>query len=117
MEGAVMQDEVDKNLHSLFQEQRSSLPEEPFLGNMLKLIEKKRARRVFAHRVILAIGFIIIALSSSYLVKGSALISVGLNALFEIAGSFMTSSRGIACAAFCALLLFIFKRRWISSLI
>jgi hypothetical protein len=117
MEGAAMQDELDKNLHSLFQERRSSLPEEPFLKNTLKLIERKRARRMFAQRAVFAAGICFIALLSPYLLKGSALISGGLNSLFEIAGSFMTSPRGIACAAFCALLLFIFKRRWVSTLI
>jgi hypothetical protein len=117
MEGAVMQDELDKDLHSLFQEKRNSLTEEPFLGNMLKLIEKKRARRVFAQRIVLGIGIIIVAFLSPYLVKGSALMSDGLNALFETAGSFMASPRGLACAACCALLIFIFKRRWISTLI
>jgi hypothetical protein len=117
MEGAAMQDELDQNLHSLFQERRNSLSEEPFIANTLKLLEKKRARRVFAQRVILGIGIIIIAVLSPYLVKGSTLISSGLNILFEIAGGFMASPRGIACAAGCALLIFIFKRRWFSALI
>jgi hypothetical protein len=117
MEGAIMQDELDKNLHSLFQEKRNSLTEEPFLGNMLKLIERKRAWRVFAQRAFLGMGIIIVALLAPYLVKGSALLSVRLNALFEIAGGFMASPRGIACAACCALLIYIFKRRWVSTFI
>jgi hypothetical protein len=117
MEGAVMKDELDKNLHSLFQEKSNSLTEEPFLGNMLKLIERKRARRVFAQRAFLGIGMIIVALLAPYLVKASALLSVRLNSLFEIAGGFMASPRGIACAASCALLIYIFKRRWFSALI
>jgi hypothetical protein len=112
-----MQDELDKNLHSLFQERRSSLPEEPFLGNMLKLIERKRAQRVFARRAVLVLGIIIIALLSPYMIKGSAIISGGLNAFFEITGSLMASPRGITCTAFCVLLIFIFKRRWFSALI
>jgi len=84
---------------------------------MLKLIEKKRARRVFVRRVILGMGLIIVALLSPYLIRGAALISGGLTVLLEVSGAFMTSPRGIACAAFCILLLFIFKRRLVSTLI
>lgn len=112
-----MQDELEKNLHSLFQEKRNSLTEEPFLDNILKLIERKRARRVFAQRAFLGMGIIIVALLAPYLIRGSALLSVRLNSLFEIVGDFMASPRGIACAACCALLIYIFKRRWVSTLI
>jgi hypothetical protein len=117
MEGTVMQDELDTNLQSLFQERREDLPDEPFLGNMLELIERKRVRRVLVHRVVRILGICIIASLSPYLVKGSTLISVALNGSLSIIGSFMTSPRGIACAALCALLLFVFKRRWFSALI
>ena len=40
-----MQQEVDKDLQSLFEGKSRSLPEEPFLGNILRLIEKQRFRR------------------------------------------------------------------------
>jgi hypothetical protein len=113
----MMQDELDRNLCSLFQERRNSLTEEPFLGDMLKLIKRKRARLVFAQGVVFIPAICFIALLSPYLLKGSALISDVTNALFEICGNFMVSPRGIACAAFCAFLVFVFKRRWFSALI
>jgi hypothetical protein len=117
MEGAVMLDELDTNLHSLFQEKRDHLPAEPFLNNIVKLIERRRAWRVFVQRAALVIGIIICAWVSPYMIKGSALISGGLNVLFQAAGNFIHTPTGLAAAAAGALLLFLFKRRWISSLI
>jgi hypothetical protein len=117
MEGVAMQDELDKNLQSLFGELRHDLSEEPFVENVAKLINQKRARRVFLQKAVLVAGVILCGLSSRYLVKSSALISEGLDALFKIAGSFASSPLGMLSAIVAFLLLFLFKRRWISTLL
>jgi hypothetical protein len=106
-----MQNELDKNLHYLFQEQRASLPEEPFLKGVLKRIERRRARKAFIQRAIFVIGICIVAWFSPYLIKGSALLSNELDVLFKLAGSLIKTPTGMLSAAAVILLLFIFKRR------
>jgi hypothetical protein len=68
-------------------------------------------------RLLFVPGFCCCAFLSPYLVKGSALLSGGLNALLGISASFFATPLGITCAALGALLLFIFKRRWLSTLV
>ena len=112
-----MQNEFDKNLHSLFQEQRESLPEEPFLKDVVKRIERRRARNVFIQYAILVIGICIVAWSSPYLIKGSALLSNELDVLFKLAGSLIKTPTGMLSAAAVILFLFIFNRRRFSLFI
>jgi hypothetical protein len=112
-----MQDELDENLQLLFQEQSRNLPEEPFLGNMLKLIHKRQSRRVFKQRMVLVLGFACCAVLSPILIKGSIVLSSHLNLIIEAAGGFLDKPAGIITAVLCCiLLLFIFKRRLISAL-
>jgi hypothetical protein len=113
-----MQDELDKNLQLLFQEQSRNLPEEPFLSNMLKIIKKQKSRRVFKQRMILVLGFVCCAILSQILIKGSILLSSYLNGIFEAAGGFLDKPAGMLTAILCCtLLLFIFKRRLISPFV
>jgi hypothetical protein len=41
-----MLDELDKNLQSLFYEKTQELPEEPFIGNLLKRIQRRRFLKI-----------------------------------------------------------------------
>jgi len=108
-----MQDEVDKDLQSLFEGERRSLPEEPYLGNILRLIERRRFRRVCMQWLILVLGFLCCALISPILIQGSILLSNGLNRFFESASNFLATPEGLITAALGVLLLLIFKRRLI----
>jgi hypothetical protein len=108
-----MQDELDKNLRSLFEEQSSSLPEEPFLGNTLRLIEKRQFRRIFMWRLVYVLGLACCALLSPLLIKGSMVLSGGLNAPFGAINSFVNTPTGMTTAALCALVFF--KQRQISG--
>jgi hypothetical protein len=110
-----MQDELDKNLQSLFEERSGNLPEEPFLGNMLRLIEKRQARRVFMQRLIYALGLACCALLSPHLIKGSMVLCGGLNALLGVINGFVNTPMGMTSAALCALVILFFKQRKISG--
>jgi hypothetical protein len=112
-----MQDELDKNLQSLFDEQSGNLPEEPFLGNTLRLIEKRRSRRTFMRRLAYVLGLACCALLSPLLIKGSMVLSGGMNALFGAINSFVNTPMGMTTAALCALLLLLFNRRQISGFV
>jgi len=106
-----MQDELDKKLRSLFEEQSGNLPEEPFLGNTLKLIEKRRFRRIFMRRLAYVLGLACCALLSPLLIKGSMVLSSGVNALFETVNGFVNTPMGMTTAALCALVFLFFKQR------
>ena len=108
-----MQDELDKNLRSLFEEQSSSLPEEPFLGNTLRLIEKRQSRRILMQRLIYVLGLACCALLSPFLIKGSMVLSGRLNALFGAINSYVNTPMGMTTAASCALVILFFKQRQI----
>jgi len=110
-----MQDELDKNLRSLFEEQSSSLPEEPFLGNTLRLIEKRQSRRIFMQRLIYVLGLAFCALLSPFLIKGSMVLSGSLNALLGAINSFVNTPVGMTSAASCALVILFIKQRQISG--
>jgi len=112
-----MQDDLDQNLHSLFEEKRQDLAEEPFLGYMLKLIEKRRFRRIFIRRLLLLLGFACCILLSPVLIKYSILLSGALNALFETAGNLCSTPTGMITTALCAVLILIFNRRLISRFV
>ena len=106
-----MQAEVDKDLQSLFEEKSRGLPEEPFLGNILKLIEKRRFRRVCMQWLILILGLLCCTLISPIFIKCSILLSNGLGRLFEYAENFLATPEGMITAVFGGLLFLIFKRR------
>ncbi len=110
-----MQDELDKNLRSLFEEQSRSLPEEPFLGNTLRLIEKRQSRRIFMRRLVYVLGLACCALLSPLLIKGSMVLSGRLNALLGAVNGFVATSMGMTTAALCTLVILFFKQRQISS--
>jgi len=106
-----MPDDLDKDLQVLFGEQSQILPEEPFVGKTLRLIEKHRSRRVFMQRLILVLGFTCCALLSPFLIKGSMLLTSGLNSFFEIAGNYLATPLGMLIAGLCTLSFLVFKRR------
>jgi hypothetical protein len=110
-----MQDELDKDLRSLFEEKCRSLPEEPFLGNTLGLIEKRQSRRIFMRRLIYVLGLACCALLSPILIKGSTLLSGGLGALFGAVNGFVNTPMGMTSAALCALVIMFLKQRQISG--
>lgn len=106
-----MQDELDKNLQTLFQEKIQSLPVEPFLSIVLKRIERQRSRQVILQMLLPVLGLACCALLSPFLIKGSVLLSNGLNFIFETAGAFSSRPAGLATAAVSALLFIILKPR------
>jgi hypothetical protein len=112
-----MQDELDKDLELIFHKQSQDLPEEPFLGTTLILINKHRSRRVFRQNLILIIAVVCCAFLSRHFIKGSILLSGYLDRVFETVGMFLNKPAGMFAAILCcALLLLVFKRRVISKL-
>jgi hypothetical protein len=109
MVGAAMQDELDKNLQSLFHERTQSLPEEPFIGNLLKRIQRRRFRKVILQSLLLVLGLACCVALSPLLIKGSIMLSNALNAIFGHAGAFMATRTGMITSACVALLLFVLK--------
>jgi hypothetical protein len=113
-----MQDELDKNLQSLFREQSQNLPEEPFLANTLALIKKHRSRKIFQQNLILLLVVAFCALLSRFLIQGSILLSGYLDWVYEATAMFLYKPAGTLFAALCcAVLLLIFRRRLISKLV
>lgn len=108
-----MQDELDRNLQSLFRQHSQTLPEEPFLRNMLKLLEKQQARRMWKLRFVQAAAFACCALLSPFLIKGSEMLSGGLNLLFNMTEAFIATPAGMIVAGLCALPFLIFNRKLI----
>ena len=113
-----MQNELDKDLQSLFREQSRNLFEEPFLSDTLKLVKKHRARGVLEQNLILLLAVIVCALSSRFFIKGSMLLSGYLDWIFKTAELFMDRPAGILIIALCsAVSLLIFRRRIISAFV
>jgi hypothetical protein len=111
-----MQDELDKHLQFLFQEKSCDLPEEPFLSNMLKLIQRRQSLLLFRQKLILFLGFSCFAFLSPLLIKGSILLSSGLSGIFEAAGNFLDTPAGMLSGILCSIVLvFILKRRPLST--
>jgi hypothetical protein len=113
-----MQEELDKDLQSLFREQSRNLSEEPFLSDTLRLIKKCRARRVLEQNLILLLAVSVCALSSRVFIKGSMLLSGYLDWIFKTAELFIDRPAGMLIIALCgAVSLLIFRRRVISALV
>ncbi len=105
-----MRDELDKNLQSLFEEKSRSLTEEPFLGNILRLIEKKRRSRRVVRWLAYVLGFACCAYLSPFLIKGSVVLSAHLRDIFSAINSCVTSPVGMSVTVF--ILIFVsFRRR------
>ncbi len=107
----LMLDDLDKDLQTLFKENYQALSEEPFTTRTLKLIERWRSRRVFIQRLILALGFLCAAVLSPLLIRGSILLTTGLDRFFELTGDFLATPAGILVAGLCALSFLVFNRR------
>jgi hypothetical protein len=108
-----MQDQMDNDLLSLFREKSRSLPEEPFLSNLVQLIERHHARQVFRKRLTLVLGLCICVFVSPLLIKSSILLSGALNQLFALAGNFLNTPAGTCAGALCALLVFVLRPKLI----
>jgi len=104
-----MRDGLDKDLQSIFDEKSCSLTEEPFLGNMMKLIGKRRSRRILMRRLAYVLAFACCACLSPFLIKGSMVMSAGLNVAFAAINSFVSTSLGMSIAILA--LLFLSARR------
>jgi len=106
-----MQNEDSKNLQTLFEEQAQNLPEEPFVGQTLKLIKRQKLRLFLKELLPWVLAFICCALASPWLIRGSILLSRGLDSLFEVSGHYLTTPAGMLVAAMFALTFLVFKRR------
>jgi hypothetical protein len=113
-EGAEMRNEIDSGLQALFEEKSRGLPEEPFLSNVLKIIERKRRRRIVMRRLAYAIVLVVCALLSPLLVRGSMVLSSGLNAAFNAVNGFVDTPAGMFTAGLLALLYLFFRKGSIS---
>ena len=113
-----MQDELDRDLRSLFREQSRNRSEEPFLSDTLRLVKKRRARRVLEQNLVLLLAVVVCALTSRFVIKGSMLLSGYLDWIFKTAELFMDRPAGILIIALCgAISLLIFRRRIISAFV
>ena len=106
-----MQDEDYKKLQALFEEHAQSLPEEPFVGQTLKLIKRQKFRLFLKERLPWVLAVICCALASPWLIRGSILLSRGLDSLFEVSGHYLATPAGMLVAALFALTFLVFKRR------
>ena len=112
-----MQDERDADLLELFQQQEQKLPDEPFVGNLIKRIENSRSRIVMGQRLVFILGFAGCALLSPYLIKGSILLSSGLNAIFHTGRHLLSTPLGTLSAIFGAMLILFFNRGRLSRFV
>jgi hypothetical protein len=113
-----MQDELDKSLQLLFQEQSRNMPEEPFLSGMFRIIEKHRRRRAFLQALIPFLGFACCAVLSPFLVKGSVILSEYIAWIFNMTGNLLDRPAGrFATALCCIVLLGLFRRRLFSAFV
>lgn len=110
-----MQDELDKSLQLLFQEQSRNMPEEPFLSGMFRMVEKHRRRQAFLHKLSAFLGFVCCALLSPFLIKTSIILSEYIARIFDAVGKFLDSPAGILAMALCGTILFVLFRRRIFS--
>ena len=106
-----MQDELDQNLQSLFHEKNQDLPEEPFIGSVLKRIQRRRFRKIILRSLLLVVGLACCAALSPLLIKGSVVLSNTLNAILGHAGAFLATRTGMITAPCLALFLFVLKPR------
>ncbi len=106
-----MQDELDKNLQSLFHERTQNLPEEPFISNVLERIQRLRFWKTILQSLLLVVGLACCAALSPLLIKGSIVLSNTLNTILGHAGAFLATRTGMITAACLALLLFILKAK------
>ncbi len=108
-----MQDEFDRNLRLLFEEQSRKLPEEPFLSKMLLTIRSQQSQRTFIKQMLIPLlGFAICALLSPLLIRSSLLLSNYLNTMIDAAGGLMDKPTAIWTGLLsCILLLWLLKRR------
>ena len=104
-----MHDQLDKNLQSLFHERTQNLPEEPFIGNLLKRIERRRFRKIILRSLLLLAGLACCAALSPFMIQGSIVLSATLNDIFGHAGTFLATRAGMITAASLVLLLLILK--------
>lgn len=110
-----MQDDLDRNLQSLFHEHNQDLPEEPFLTSITELLEKQQARRIWGQRLAFALALFCCYLLSPVLLYGAGLLSSGLDLLFNATGAFITTPVGMLIIGLCVLPLLIFNRKLISE--
>lgn len=105
-----MQNDLDGNLQSLFHEHHQALPEEPFLGNMMKLLEKHQARRIWKQRLAWTPAFACCVLLSPLLVRGSVLLSSSFDSFFDATSQFIATPMGMLVAGLCILPVLILNR-------
>jgi hypothetical protein len=109
--GVPMQDEMEENLQSLFHERTQKLPEEPFIGNLLKRIQRRRYLKTVLQSLLLGAGLACCAALSPLLIKGSIVLSNTLNGIFARAEVFFATRTGMITVACLTLLLFILKTK------
>ena len=113
-----MQGELDKDLLSLFQEQRRNLSPEPFLSDTLHLVKKRRVWRMLRQNLILLIAVSTCALLSRFLIQGSILLAGYLDWIFKTAGLLADRPAGMLVLCICAAVsLLIFRRRIFAAII
>lgn len=112
-----MQEDLDPNLQSLFQQEESRLGEKPFLDTTLARIERMRFRSALNRKLLLVLGLVACALVSPHLIAASAFLSGQLAAAFDACGGFLDKPAGLPAAlAAGALLLCLFRRRVFAAL-
>ena len=108
-----MQDDLDRNLQSLFHEHNQNLPEEPFLTNILRLLEKQQARKIWERRLAFMLALFCCFLLSPFLLRGAELLSSSLDLLFNSISALLITPAGMLIACLCALPFLIFNRKLI----
>jgi len=108
-----MQDEDYRNIKILFEEHTQSLHEEPFVGQALRIIQRQKYLLFLKERLPWVLAVLCCALASPWLIRGSILLSRGLDSLFEISGHYLATPAGMLVAVLFALTFLVFKRRMV----
>ena len=104
-----MQNDGDKDLAQLFQEELPELPEEPFVGELLRRVEKARSRYHRIRWLLTALVLAVCAVATPYVVGMVVLFCDWLTRVMEISVEFFITPVGCGVMIACVLLAQLFR--------
>ena len=106
-----MTNRLDSELRARFHERARDLNDEAFIVHTMKRIQSERSRMKLRRRLLQAVGLVVVALLSPFLIEGSLVVSNGLDSLFTWTGTQLVTPLGALIAAGCLAPLFVANRR------
>ena len=104
-------DRGDRNLRALFERDQVHVAEQPFVNEIARRVAAARQRRTLATRVTQAVLVGGLIAASPWLVSGSALLSVKLDALFSSTAAALDSPLGYGAGLVVIIAAFGLRRR------